>query len=634
MAGDVSGTKDDRMIGRSFFRRSRGCRSGLALLFTVFLLLEAVPSVAADDEPFARRMWIPSDGEVAAGTNQAARPGVVEVGLPTPTALAVRWPIAGDRNGDATVRVAFRVAGTEPWQDALPLFWSDPDKLPTWRRPPTGRLFAGSILGLTPGTRYELRLALADPDGGTETRTITLGTSREPTLPPAMRARHVVPAGGDAGGGSGTVGDPYRGLRAASEKAAPGDLLLLGPGAYEVGNLRIARAGEPGQPIVLRGGEAGSVVLDGGGSAALIDISRLDHIWLEGITFRNARVLVEAEHAHHIVIRHNRFLIPDEFEAIGLRSENANDGDATGFFITDNEFIGPNPWRKAVTESRELRVPRAIAVTGSGHVIAHNLIRNVGDAIHNGDNGTLSASDIHHNDINVATDDCIEIDYSVTNVRVHHNRLTNCFTGISAQPALGGPHYVYRNMIANTRYTPFKLHNETAGLLLLHNSSLRSGIPFWILTSGETVNDVVTRNNVFVGSGSPALASTGSMRRTDFDNDAYSWGSGGFALWNRREYASPLSARESGNLYARYGAIALPPGSPFANSLKPPADFDIGLDPAVNDLRPVVSSRLLDRGVRLSTINDNFDGAAPDIGCCEAGEPLPAFGPRPRRADD
>ncbi len=34
-------------------------------------------------------------------------------------------------------------------------------------------------------------------------------------------------------------------------------------------------------------------------------------------------------------------------------------------------------------------------------------------------------------------------------------------------------------------------------------------------------------------------------------------------------------------------------------------------------------------GMIFAALNDGFMGAAPDLGCCELGQPLPHYGPRP-----
>jgi hypothetical protein len=270
-----------------------------------------------------------------------------------------------------------------------------------------------------------------------------------------------------------------------------------------------------------------------------------------------------------------------------------------------------------------------VTVTGSGHVVAYNLMQNVADGIHNGDLGRLSASDIHNNDIEIATDDGIEIDYSDTNVRVYRNRITNAFSGISFQPIHGGPVYVFRNAMYNLQYTPFKLHNDMAGALIFHNTSVKSGIPFDISIDGETVRDVITRNNLIVGTGSPALHSTGKMSRNDFDADGFEWAPrGAFARWNGKDYPSTTVARGSKELYSDKGAFTMGTHRTFAGIGAPQA-FDRAVARAANDPRLAPASRAIDRGVRLPNFNDRFAGNGPDLGCCELGEDLPRFGPRP-----
>jgi len=553
---------------------------------------------------------------------EAARGGTLTPEPATPSALAVRWAIRGDSNANATVAVAYRRKGDEHWRDGYPLFRTYPDRVSPDNLVKDGWLFAGSVIDLDPGTDYELRLALADPDGGNETRRLTLRTATEPRAPADLRVLHVVPRGADgAAQGSGGAQDPFRGLRAALATARPGDLLRLAPGTYAESALRPNQAGNPARPIVIRGNGDG-VVLDGGGAPLLIDLASLSDIWVENVTLRNAQDLVRADRSHRIVIRGNRI----DLTGRGVVAHGAIYKEATGFFITDNEFVGTTEWPRA----RGIEGVLAINITGSGHVVAYNRITRVADGIHNGDNGRQSAMDIYNNEIELATDDGIETDYSDTNVRVFRNRITNAFSGISGQPVYGGPVYVFRNTILNTQYSPFKLHNDMAGMLLFHNTSVKAGSPFVISPANETVRDVVTRNNLFVGTGGPALRTTGQMQRCDFDNDGYSWSTGSFATWNGKTFASPLAAKMDGAIYTRLGAIALPSWFLFASGLFAPTHFAERRPSAANDPTLAEGSAAIDKGVLLPNFNDGFRGKAPDLGCCEAGEPVPHYGPRPK----
>ena len=554
------------------------------------------------------------------GPDRVAEPGELQPEPATLHSLAVRWPVKGDANADAVIAVQYRASGEPAWREGFPLFRTHPSMVSPENRVPGGWLFAGSIVDLVPDTEYEVRLTLRDPDGGDAERTLVMRTIAEPREPAAMRVRHVVP-GPAGGGGSGTREDPFRGLKAAQAAAAPGDLFLLHAGIYREAPWTIDRHGARGRPIIYRGAGDGEAILDGGGGERLVSAPGAQHVWLEDVTLRNARYLFVGHNGGHLVVRRSRFHVSQ----VGIAAINGGYDRSRGFVITDNVFTGPAVWPRA----RGIEEINTLSVTGAGHVVAYNLFTGVGDGVHGTSHGRLSASDFHNNDVDLCTDDAIEADYSDTNVRVFRNRITNCFAGVSAQPVHGGPLYVFRNAIYNVQYSPFKLHNDTAGVLLFHNTAVSQGLPFHIQPARETVNDVVTRNNLFIGGPGPALRSTGRMIRSDFDSDGYGWDGGPFALWNDRTYASPAAAKASGALYRTHGAVVVRPRGNFASGLERPTNFRVRYRPSDIDLRLDKASRAVDAGVEVPNFSEGFTGKAPDLGCCELGQPLPHYGPRP-----
>jgi hypothetical protein len=70
----------------------------------------------------------------------------------------------------------------------------------------------------------------------------------------------------------------------------------------------------------------------------------------------------------------------------------------------------------------------------------------------------------------------------------------------------------------------------------------------------------------------------------------------------------------------------------FANGLTPPASYTETLDPPDAALDP--ASNAIDRGMILANVNDDFTGAAPDLGALELGCPAPIYGPRPEGIDE
>src|SRR5918992_4766678 len=104
----------------------------------------------------------------AAAAQNSTQAGQFVVEHPTLLNLGFEWAITGDANRNATVAVQFRPAGESTWKTALPLVRVGGENIYRRRENldytvPDG--FAGSILNLTPGTEYECRFQLTDPDG-------------------------------------------------------------------------------------------------------------------------------------------------------------------------------------------------------------------------------------------------------------------------------------------------------------------------------------------------------------------------------------------------------------------------------------------------------------------------------------
>jgi hypothetical protein len=563
--------------------------------------------------------------------DKASQPGEPVAEPATFHSLGVRWAVRGDANSDAVIGVRYRRSAETAWREGLPLVRTDPGSVSEENRVAGGWLFAGSIVDLAPDTEYEVLLTLTDPDGGSTQQTLHMKTGAEPREPAGMRVRHVVPASAtDRGSGTGTESDPFRGLRSAQAAAQPGDLFLVHAGVYREGTWTIDHHGTPARPIIYRGAGDGETILDGNEGERLVSATGIRHVWLERLTLRRARYLFVGHSGSHFVIRRCRL----EVVLTGITAINGGYTESRGFVITDNVIEAPTTWPR----SRGIEDVNGVTITGAGHVVAYNRMTGLADGIHGSSHGRLSASDIYNNDIEASTDDGIEGDEADTNVRIFRNRITNAFSGISAQPSNGGPLYVFRNAIYNVLYSPFKLHNDTSGVVILHNTSVADGIPWHIEPGGETVNNVTTRNNLFIGSSGPALRSTGEMIRCDFDRDGYGAPGGMgplagifnvFAEWNGRTYATPEAAQRSGALYRRHGAVLVNARGNFASGVGIPRNRSTRFPADKIDLRLDPASRAVDAGIVLPNFSDGFSGKAPDLGCCELGQPLPHYGPRP-----
>ena len=596
----------------------------LVFVAVIFTGVACGRSVAIRDETSGGR-------PAALSGDKASQPGESVAEPATFHSLGVRWAVRGDANSDAVIGVRYRRSAETAWREGLPLVRTDPGSVSDENRVAGGWLFAGSIVDLAPDTEYEVLLTLTDPDGGSTQQTLHMKTGAEPREPAGMRVRHVVPASAtDRGSGTGTESDPFRGLRSAQAAAQPGDLFLVHAGVYREGTWTIDHHGTPARPIIYRGAGDGETILDGNEGERLVSATGIRHVWLERLTLRRARYLFVGHSGSHFVIRRCRL----EVVLTGITAINGGYTESRGFVITDNVIEGPTTWPR----SRGIEDVNGVTITGAGHVVAYNRMSGLADGIHGSSHGRLSASDIYNNDIEASTDDGIEGDEADTNVRIFRNRITNAFSGISAQPANGGPLYLFRNAIYNVLYSPFKLHNDTSGVVILHNTSVADGIPWHIEPGGETVNNVTTRNNLFIGSSGPALRSTGEMIRCDFDRDGYGAPGGMgplagifnvFAEWNGRTYSTPEAAQRSGALYRRHGAVLVDARGNFASGVGIPRNRSTRFPADKIDLRLDPASRAVDAGIVLPNFSDGFSGKAPDLGCCELGQPLPHYGPRP-----
>jgi hypothetical protein len=169
-----------------------------------------------------------SAGLCLAGDDVTA--GELTVEPATLICLGFEWEIAGDDNFNATCKVEYRRKGQGAWTTSLPLHRT------YYKMDDNPQLLAGSIFNLAPGTTYEVRLTMSDPDGaaGKTTRQMTLTTRATPTMPAGGTTWHVYPDGfqGDKAGPS--IGSLRETLcsKAAAGRIKPGDTILLHGGTY------------------------------------------------------------------------------------------------------------------------------------------------------------------------------------------------------------------------------------------------------------------------------------------------------------------------------------------------------------------------------------------------------------------
>ncbi len=489
-------------------------------------------------------------------TNTVA--GEFRVEPPTLTALGFEWRILGDDNRNASAEAAYRKKGEREWRKALPMLRLQHESV-TNGGPGRGRnwyytydapnMFAGSILNLEPGTEYECRFILSDPDGvkGDAERTVTVSTRAEPQPAQGGRVYHVYPFGYQ-----GQRQEPaFTGLMAAYYMGAdesdhynvmpprvqPGDTILMHAGVYRDsrfvyggfnrnipalgtpfdGTYYLTQSGAAGKPIVIKAAGDGEVVFDGDGCQNLFNLLAANYNYFEGITIRNTNVaflvgLKNIAGASGFTLKRSRL------ENIGRGVQDEWSG-SKDLYIADNVFIGrhdPNKlqswnpanfWSKFPGFPPSLDSEYAVKVYGQGHVVAYNYVANLHDGIdiatYGDPDGTPNelpdrvpvSIDFYNNDIYNMSDNCIEADGGAHNIRVFRNRCFNSAGGsFSSQPSFGGPTYFYQNVAYETTTGgPLKFLDTPAGILCYQNTFVGQG------TMIGPASNLHFLNNLFVG---------------------------------------------------------------------------------------------------------------------------------------
>ncbi|KKL67139.1 hypothetical protein LCGC14_2137970, partial [marine sediment metagenome] len=498
--------------------------------------------------------------------------------------MGINWPFSGDDNRNASVTLAFRRKGTDPWRPALPLWRHEYGKT---------TMFSGSVFRLAAGTEYEFKLTLTDSDAKpTEiTRTVTAGTLTYPKMSAKVVA---VPAGG---------------LIKAQEMASPGTVMLLAKGTYP-GTL-LNKSGQPGNWIVYKAAGDGEVIIN-----SRIEI-RANYVWLHGLTIRDPRNAIQGSHKG-ICITNCR-----------ITSHYAihTGGGAENYFIADNRLTGDAKGKFSFGgEGVDFGSDRGAC----GHAVCFNEMTDFADGVSYG-RGDI---DVYNNYIHETVDDFIEPDYARENYRLWNNRCYNSMCGFSWQPQKGGPWYMFNNINVGTYLHAFKVKDITGPTVIYGNT---------ILTKTSQVGHVgdVMRgtmvNNVWLRTTKGELGRDGRVRPsftpTRVDHNAY--GTGGAGPFRTAGYKEAAAERgwDKHSVNVDYKdlfrhPIKVPAGKPRywrgISGFQIPKDWQFG-HPM---LLPKPGTKLIDAGTVLPNLTGPYLGKAPDLGAHELGLGTAWYGPR------
>jgi len=348
--------------------------------------------------------------------------------------VGLYWRSAeGATDKECTVR--FRAAGEKAWRQGLPL-WFD-------KRNGECR---GSIVGLRPGTTWEIELRMAGTDGRARLKAKTW-----PEQFPIAKTVRLKP---------GTRAEP----------------------------LVITEGGKPGSYVLYEGSQEKPTVIDVAGKRqSCVDV-RASYVVVRGLTLKNAgRNGVRLDRVHDVVIercdisgwgrrgRGGYGLLDGGIECEGGRK-------SFRLVIQRNRIHNPrantNAWDvKGESKANDGYHPYGpqgmVWVDGGGNnVIRYNAVTSddgycYNDGIGGGRNfGKLGFpgrdSDVYGNVVTHCNDDGLEIEGGSCNVRVWGNYIDSCMSGIATTTCSVGPLYVFRNVYARSRWRPYPGGNTDA----------------------------------------------------------------------------------------------------------------------------------------------------------------------------
>jgi len=532
----------------------------------------------------------------------AVTPGELET-YSTIHSIGVEWDVSNDDNNDAVCDVQFRVQGNLNWKNAHPLFrvhfTNDESEI--------NDMLAGSIMFLEPGTTYEVKLDMTDPDGGASNCVKIVSTRSVPVLPASGNDYHVVPGNG---GGSGTSADPFQGINAAQAIASPGDIFLLHSGNYGNGSrVLFDVSGSQNNYIVWKNEDDEKPAFVNG-----VRISG-DYVWLQGLKIIDNNgygLLTQSGYEPDGVVVTRNFFTNCHY------SIQINHG-GKNWYITDNIIVGDTLPSSGSFSGEGVELEHT-----SGHVVAYNKISYVADGV----SYPNKNCDIYNNEIFDVSDDGIEPDYGYANNRVWKNRISNAGNnGISFQPMNSAPWYIIRNQVAAPAEDALKLRSIVDRALIANNT--------FVCWSGVQANDAdfllsfKTRNNLWISIQDRYVWENGSGGaanwKTDLDYDGFDWGNYVFAFkWGSNKKYSNLADFQT--------ATGLEPNAIHVEKNLIFENFDVPAAPPASIPFQYMTLKsgcnAINAGVALPNIIDDFNGTAPDLGAYELGTDLPHYGPR------
>ena len=421
-------------------------------------------------------------GPVFALGNQTVSPTLSLVA--TYVNISVYLSFQDDANGNNQASLDYRQAGGL-WKQGMAMTVDRRDTIHNAGRTYTNTFkdqWRASVLGLQPGTQYEVRVTITDPDSvsGTNPVVASISTRVETDqIPSTGRSLYVSPTGSDLGDGS--AGNPWQTTQKAADNVVAGDTVYVQAGTYNEA-VFISRSGASDNYITFRNLGTDSVtVTPPGTSATTSPAVQPDQVALavtgsylriKGFTFATSSIgIMVADSSHDVIIEDS---VVTDWTIYGIRigGSSARPDRYTFRSSVENITVQNNHVKATIADPGNVRtIDPGLVESGSfnkgGHVIRDNRLEffytgpdnletHGEDCISSQPNSsyadTYKDTDIYRNLCIGATDDGIELDGNNVNTRVWENTIIKTSVGFSVAASAVGPTYIYRNLFHQPNY--------------------------------------------------------------------------------------------------------------------------------------------------------------------------------------
>ncbi|MBN1291669.1 MAG: right-handed parallel beta-helix repeat-containing protein [Candidatus Latescibacteria bacterium] len=512
--------------------------------------------------------------------------------VPTFECLGLYYKVETDSPGECTVE--YRKTGTNSWNKALPLWFDKRDSE-----------FRGSIVGLQPATKYEVRLITGGKEKVISTQT-------------------------------------------RNEDIPVGEVTYL-DGGITAEELHVTEPGKPDAWHLITPKDNMVTTIDPENFKDYNIVVESSFVIIRGLELKNAAIhgILIKSGVHDVVIEDCRITFwgrcggPRSFGNTGGSDSAifAEQGTA-GLIIQHNLIEHPrgasNDW-----DTGHPNGPQAVTLINSlgGNIIRYNEIRSTedhgfNDAIGGGSNYSFEGSpcrdsDIYGNIISNVWDDGIESEGANMNVRIWNNYIHHTFQHIATAATSKGPLYIFRNIFGVSRRTH---ENPLGGSMIkigerdpyiggiryiFHNTALQPCGAFSVF-SGHPCTNNVTRNNIFdcpgtlTGRREPAVPS-------DLDYDLFT----GIHLvtgYEEHGFGARPAFVESQKL-----EFYLAPTTTKIEWGVTTTVHD-GKELRVTDKVMTIPNPAIDAGIPIPNFNAGYKGNGPDLGAFERGAPPLKYG--------